>query len=85
METKKGADSLEHLLHVNGFPATSIHGDRTQQVSCQIWACVLYFVSMGLLFMQYCTALMSLILFLFFIFITMIQWHKVVSLDSFLW
>ncbi|KAG6744896.1 hypothetical protein NC652_036353 [Populus alba x Populus x berolinensis] len=31
VETKKGADSLEHLLHVNGFPATSIHGDRTQQ------------------------------------------------------
>ncbi|KAJ4840569.1 DEAD-box ATP-dependent RNA helicase 37 [Turnera subulata] len=31
VETKKGADSLEHWLCVNGFPATSIHGDRTQQ------------------------------------------------------
>lgn len=31
VETKKGADSLEHWLYVNGFPATSIHGDRTQQ------------------------------------------------------
>ncbi|KAL8142876.1 hypothetical protein V2J09_015908 [Rumex salicifolius] len=31
VETKKGADSLEHFLCVNGFPATSIHGDRTQQ------------------------------------------------------
>ena len=33
VETKKGADALEHCLCVNGFPATSIHGDRTQQVS----------------------------------------------------
>ncbi|KAK4492205.1 hypothetical protein RD792_003004 [Penstemon davidsonii] len=31
VETKKGADSLEHWLCVNGFPATAIHGDRTQQ------------------------------------------------------
>ncbi|KAG0481919.1 hypothetical protein HPP92_010003 [Vanilla planifolia] len=31
VETKKGADSLEHWLCMNGFPATSIHGDRTQQ------------------------------------------------------
>lgn len=33
METKKGADALEHWLCMNGFPATTIHGDRTQQVS----------------------------------------------------
>lgn len=32
VETKKGADSLEHWLYMNGFPATTIHGDRTQQV-----------------------------------------------------
>ncbi|GMH08225.1 hypothetical protein Nepgr_010065 [Nepenthes gracilis] len=31
VETKKGADSLEHFLSTNGFPATSIHGDRSQQ------------------------------------------------------
>ncbi|GAB2295445.1 DEAD-box ATP-dependent RNA helicase 37 [Dionaea muscipula] len=31
VETKKGADALEHFLSINGFPATSIHGDRTQQ------------------------------------------------------
>ncbi|GAV86147.1 DEAD domain-containing protein/Helicase_C domain-containing protein [Cephalotus follicularis] len=31
VETKKGADSLEHWLYVNGFPATTIHGDRSQQ------------------------------------------------------
>ncbi|KAF8041098.1 hypothetical protein BT93_B3119 [Corymbia citriodora subsp. variegata] len=31
VETKKGADSLENWLCNNGFPATSIHGDRTQQ------------------------------------------------------
>ncbi|KAH8512396.1 hypothetical protein H0E87_005872 [Populus deltoides] len=31
VETKKGADSLEHWLCINGFPATSIHGDRSQQ------------------------------------------------------
>ncbi|XP_077210188.1 DEAD-box ATP-dependent RNA helicase 37-like [Tasmannia lanceolata] len=30
VETKKGADSLEHWLCLNGFPATTIHGDRTQ-------------------------------------------------------
>ncbi|XWS71048.1 hypothetical protein CRYUN_Cryun03dG0103600 [Craigia yunnanensis] len=31
VETKKGADSLEHWLCMNGFPATTIHGDRSQQ------------------------------------------------------
>ncbi|XP_075492328.1 DEAD-box ATP-dependent RNA helicase 37-like [Primulina tabacum] len=31
VETKKGADALEHWLSINGFPATAIHGDRTQQ------------------------------------------------------
>ncbi|KAM7270322.1 hypothetical protein ACFE04_029536 [Oxalis oulophora] len=31
VETKKGADSLEYLLCGEGFPATTIHGDRTQQ------------------------------------------------------
>ncbi|CAL0333088.1 unnamed protein product [Lupinus luteus] len=31
VETKKGADALEHWLYLNGFPATTIHGDRTQQ------------------------------------------------------
>ncbi|MFS8019191.1 putative RNA helicase [Helianthus anomalus] len=30
VETKKGADSLEYWLCGNGFPATTIHGDRTQ-------------------------------------------------------
>ncbi|CAL9075270.1 unnamed protein product [Musa acuminata var. zebrina] len=33
VETKKGADSLEHWLCMNEFPATTIHGDRTQQAS----------------------------------------------------
>ncbi|GFY98985.1 P-loop containing nucleoside triphosphate hydrolases superfamily protein [Actinidia rufa] len=33
VETKKGADSLEHWLCINGFPATTIHGDRTQQAA----------------------------------------------------
>ncbi|CAN8286818.1 unnamed protein product [Cochlearia groenlandica] len=31
VETKRGADSLENWLCINGFPATSIHGDRSQQ------------------------------------------------------
>ncbi|KAJ1691270.1 hypothetical protein LUZ63_015425 [Rhynchospora breviuscula] len=30
VETKREADSLEHYLYQNGFPATSIHGDRNQ-------------------------------------------------------
>ena len=30
VETKRGADALEDFLAGNGFPATSIHGDRTQ-------------------------------------------------------
>jgi ATP-dependent RNA helicase DDX3X len=34
VETKRGADSLENWLCTNGFPATSIHGDRNQQVGC---------------------------------------------------
>ena len=33
VETKRGADALEEWLCRNGFPATSIHGDRSQQVS----------------------------------------------------
>ena len=31
VETKRGADQLEDFLCTNGKPATSIHGDRTQQ------------------------------------------------------
>ena len=31
METKRGADSLDEFLHREGFPVTSIHGDRTQR------------------------------------------------------
>ncbi|XP_067944201.1 ATP-dependent RNA helicase DDX3X-like isoform X2 [Watersipora subatra] len=31
VETKKGADSLEDYLYREGFPATSIHGDRSQR------------------------------------------------------
>ncbi|XP_059635077.1 DEAD-box ATP-dependent RNA helicase 52C-like [Cornus florida] len=30
VETKKGADALEHWLSMNGFPATAIHGDKVQ-------------------------------------------------------
>lgn len=32
VETKRGADSLEHWLTNMGYPATAIHGDRTQIV-----------------------------------------------------
>ncbi|RAL48525.1 unnamed protein product [Cuscuta campestris] len=35
VETKRGADALEHWLSINGFPATAIHGDRTQQERAQ--------------------------------------------------
>nr|XP_042912525.1 putative ATP-dependent RNA helicase Pl10 isoform X2 [Parasteatoda tepidariorum] len=31
VETKKGADALEHFLMSEGYPVTSIHGDRTQR------------------------------------------------------
>ena len=31
VETKRGADQLEDFLYSKGKPATSIHGDRTQQ------------------------------------------------------
>jgi superfamily II DNA/RNA helicase len=30
VETKRGADALEDYLYRQGYPATSIHGDRTQ-------------------------------------------------------
>ncbi|KAI3879290.1 hypothetical protein MKX03_024265 [Papaver bracteatum] len=30
VETKRGADALEHWLTINGFPATAIHGDKVQ-------------------------------------------------------
>merc|ERR1719232_583567 len=31
VETKKGADQLDDFLYRQGFPVTSIHGDRTQR------------------------------------------------------
>lgn len=31
VETKKGADALEDYLITEGYPATSIHGDRSQR------------------------------------------------------
>ena len=31
VETKKGADALDDYLYREGFPVTSIHGDRTQK------------------------------------------------------
>lgn len=31
VETKKGADALEDFLITEGYPATSIHGDRSQR------------------------------------------------------
>ena len=31
VETKKGADSLDEYLYREGFPVTSIHGDRSQK------------------------------------------------------
>ena len=31
VETKRGADSLENFLYSEGYPATSIHGDRSQR------------------------------------------------------
>lgn len=43
VETKKGADALEHWLCRNNFPATTIHGDRTQQVS-MVYCPTLYFL-----------------------------------------
>jgi ATP-dependent RNA helicase DDX3X len=41
VETKKGADALEDWLYRMGFPATTIHGDRSQQVLLQaVWGMV---------------------------------------------
>ena len=31
VETKRGADELERFLCMNRLPATSIHGDRSQE------------------------------------------------------
>ena len=31
VETKKGADTLEDFLSSEGYPVTSIHGDRSQR------------------------------------------------------
>ena len=31
VETKKGADALEHFLYSENYPVSSIHGDRTQK------------------------------------------------------
>ena len=31
VETKKGADALDHFLYSEGYPCASIHGDRSQK------------------------------------------------------
>ncbi len=31
VETKRGADALEEFLYRDGYPVTSIHGDRSQR------------------------------------------------------
>ena len=31
VETKRGANTLEDFLYQEGFPTTSIHGDRSQR------------------------------------------------------
>ena len=31
VETKRGADALDDFLYQQGYPVTSIHGDRTQK------------------------------------------------------
>ena len=36
VETKRSADALEDFLAGNNFPATSIHGDRSQQEREQV-------------------------------------------------
>ena len=36
VETKRGADNLEHCLSRNGFSAIAIHGDKVQMVST-VW------------------------------------------------
>lgn len=50
VETKKGADALEHWLCSNGFPATTIHGDRSQQVFVLLYA---YFYAGHLFLVKY--------------------------------
>ena len=44
VETKRGADALEDFLCRNGYGATSIHGDRSQQEREQVQKsqCLLY-------------------------------------------
>lgn len=37
VETKRGADALEDFLCRNGYGATSIHGDRSQQEREQVY------------------------------------------------
>ena len=39
VETKRGADALEDFLACNNFPATSIHGDRSQQEREAVRSC----------------------------------------------
>ncbi|KAI3708610.1 hypothetical protein L2E82_37902 [Cichorium intybus] len=43
VETKKGVGSLEHWLYSNGFPATTIHDDRSQPMALQNLASVVLF------------------------------------------
>jgi superfamily II DNA/RNA helicase len=50
VETKRGADALENWLYTNGFPATSIHGDRTQQVRQSVDDLALYDMGISIIF-----------------------------------
>ena len=45
VETKRGADALEDFLARSGFPATSIHGDRSQQEREQVTTQALWLAS----------------------------------------
>ena len=70
VETKKGADALEHWLCVNSFPATAIHGDRTQQVCMALL--VVDIALLGLIFPHLLCLHFSLWLFPCLIFFTII-------------
>lgn len=48
VETKRGADALEHWLCRNGYSATAIHGDKVQMVTSHVCLLLFCFVYTGI-------------------------------------
>eukprot|EP00257_Ricinus_communis_P019130 XP_015578033.1 DEAD-box ATP-dependent RNA helicase 37 [Ricinus communis] len=62
VETKRGADALEHWLSMNGFPAIAIHGDKVQMASTYLLSFCVFVISYSLFVLCLCDAFFTILL-----------------------